>query len=154
MAPIKHGKSGTPLYNVWKSMRQRCNNPKSSDYRWYGQLGINVCREWDDYQVFEKWALESGYQRGLTIDRKNENRNYCPDNCAWITIIEQQNHKRNRTIITYNGETKSLVEWAKIRNISPQILRDRMHRKWPISKMLTTPNNGPGRYERRRPLGG
>lgn len=69
MAPIKHGGSGTPLYNVWKSMRQRCNNRKSHDYKWYGMDGVKICEEWDDFARFRKWATENGYKSGLTIDR-------------------------------------------------------------------------------------
>ncbi len=106
MAKIKHGKAGTPLYNVWKSMRQRCNNPKCHDYRWYGGLGITVCDEWNDYEAFEQWAIKNGYKLGLTIDRNDENYSYSPNNCLWITIVEQQKHKRNRIMLTHNGDTK------------------------------------------------
>lgn len=93
MARIKHGGCGTALYNVWKSMRQRCNNPNCSDYAWYGEKGILVCEEWDDFSAFREWALLSGYKKGLTIERKSGVGPYSPENCIWITIEEQQKTK-------------------------------------------------------------
>ena len=90
-----HGYSKEPLYMVWKTMRQRCYNPKQHDYKWYGAKGVTVCEAWNDYATFRKWAFENGYKAGLTIDRIDFNREYSPDNCRWITIQEQQKNKSN-----------------------------------------------------------
>lgn len=89
-----HGGSYTPLYAVFKAMHQRCENPNDHSYKWYGARGISVCDTWKDFKVFQQWALVSGYKKGLTIERKNGDGNYCPENCAWITIQEQQKNRR------------------------------------------------------------
>ena len=91
----KHGYSKEPLYFVWKTMRQRCNNPNQHDYRWYGAKGVTICPEWDDYMAFREWALSHGYDGKLTIDRIDFNKGYSPDNCRFITIQEQQQNKSN-----------------------------------------------------------
>ena len=96
-AHTKHGGSREPLYYVLNMMRQRCENPKNKDFEYYGGRGISVCAAWKDYQTFRDWALKSGYAPGLTIDRINPDRDYCPENCRWITIEEQQKNRRPRT---------------------------------------------------------
>jgi hypothetical protein len=90
----KHGQWGTKLHYVWLAMRQRYNNPKCKDYPHWGGRGIQVCSEWNSFLTFEIWAHSHGYREGLTIERKNVNGNYCPENCTWITQAEQM---RNTT---------------------------------------------------------
>ena len=90
-----HGSSKEPLYFVWKTMRQRCLNPKQHDYKWYGAKGIKICKEWDDYTVFRECSMSNGYKKGLTIDRIDVDKDYGPDNCRWITIQEQQRNKKS-----------------------------------------------------------
>lgn len=90
-----HGYSKEPLYFVWKTMRQRCYNPRQHDYKWYGAKGVKIAEVWNDYTVFRSWSLENGYAHGLTIDRIDGNKDYGPDNCRWITIQEQQKNKSN-----------------------------------------------------------
>lgn len=100
-----HGGRFTRLYQTWKGMRQRTLNKKSTRYPNYGGRGISICKEWDDFCVFRKWAHENGYNENLEIDRINNDGNYEPFNCRWVTHAEQQ---RNTTrSILYNGETAS-----------------------------------------------
>ena len=86
---IKHGGRYTRLYAIWQSMKKRCENNKHKFYRYYGGKGITVCQEWaEDFPAFREWSLANGYAGNLTIDRKNSNSGYSPDNCQWITAAE------------------------------------------------------------------
>lgn len=90
-----HGKSQTPLYNVWRSMLDRCNNPTNHAYANYGGRGIHVADEWHDLDAFLLWATSSNYQTGLSIDRRDNESGYSPSNCRWATQTEQQRNRRS-----------------------------------------------------------
>lgn len=81
------------LYNTWSSMKQRCYNPKNNRYCYYGGKGISVCNDWIVFGGFKKWALESGYKEGMTVDRIDPSKNYSPDNCQWLSKSDN-NSKR------------------------------------------------------------
>lgn len=113
-----HGKSHTRLYKIWKDMRKRCysENKNSKNYKVYFAKGILITKEWDNFLVFEKWALENGYQEHLSIDRENNDGNYEPDNCRWV---EQKVQTRNTRLLNsvntsgYRGVTfnKKTQKW-------------------------------------------
>lgn len=146
MAPIKHGGSGTPLYNVWKSMRQRCNNSKSHAYRWYGMDGVKICEEWDNFANFREWALKNGYKSGLTIDRVNSHGPYSPENCRWVTIQEQQKNKRNVLKFLYLGDLYTVDTFCDKFGISKAMFYDRKHKGWSLNQIATTPKIPVGGY--------
>jgi hypothetical protein len=108
-------------------MKQRCGNENNTNYHSYGERGIRVCDEWfDDYETFRDWALENGYSDELTLDRRNNNGIYSPDNCRWADRYTQMNNRRNTRYITYNGETHSVSEWARILNVRRPVLNYRL----------------------------
>lgn len=93
----KHGMSGTRLHRIWTEMKTRCLNQNDCHYKWYGARGISVCDEWLDFVPFSEWALSNGYKDDLTIDRIDNDGNYEPSNCRWITQSEQCKNHRPRS---------------------------------------------------------
>ena len=103
----KHGLSRTRIYQCWSDMKARCLNPKHKWYGSYGGRGITVCEEWMQFMPFAEWAFCHGYADDLTIDRINNNGNYCPENCRWSTQHEQSMNKRHLKNATgYTGVHK------------------------------------------------
>lgn len=108
------GQKISSLYNSWQGMKRRCfsvNNPK---YPRYGGRGITVCKEWLDIIGFQKWALANGWKEGMSIDRIDNDKDYCPENCRWISISE-------------NSRKKSTT---KIDMITAQEIRSRINENW------------------------
>lgn len=137
-----HGQAHTRLYNIWQSMKQRCSLPSTSCYKYYGGRGIKVCEEWQKFEPFYHWAISNGYADNLTIDRINVNGNYEPSNCRWITIKEQASNTRRNHHITFNGETKTVKEWADKLGINHSTLLERLKRWDSVEEALTIPKGG------------
>lgn len=115
------------LYAVWVSMKQRCVNKKHKSYKNYGGRGVYFCEEWKDWKNFESWALINGYKHGLTIDRKDNNGGYTPNNCRWIKHVDNARNSRttklNRYKVAYIRSLHALgfcntIELSNIFNIS------------------------------------
>lgn len=108
-----HGMTGTRLYYCWNSMWSRCLYKTVGSYRLYGGRGISVCKEWSTFEGFKKWALANGYKSNLTLDRKNNNRGYCPSNCRWSTPTKQALNRRKRsgTSSKYIGVSREENRW-------------------------------------------
>lgn len=101
------------LYSKWKNMRQRCNNPRNKSYSYYGGKGIKVCEEWNSFEAFQEWAFQNGFKSGLSIDRKDNDKDYCPENCRFVSLDEQQRNKCNNRYVEYNGKTYTLCHLAR-----------------------------------------
>lgn len=107
-----HGMTDTRLYYEWCNMKSRCNYPKNIMYKSYGGRGVKVCEEWDKFENFMDWALSHGYADNLTIERKDVNGNYEPNNCEWIPLKEQYLNRTDSRLITAFGKTQTIKEWA------------------------------------------
>lgn len=111
----KHGYRRTRLYGIWCAIKTRCCNNKFKEYHNYGGRGIAICEEWkDNFQVFYDWAMANGYAENLTIDRFDNDGNYEPSNCRWITTKQNSRNRSNNVFLTVNGETKCVAEWCEV----------------------------------------
>lgn len=135
----KHGEIKTRLYRIWGNMCNRCTNPNNPAWKNYGGRGISVCDEWKEYINFRDWAFANGYTPNLTIDRINNNGNYCPSNCRWADTYTQANNKRNNRVIEYHGQTKTLNEWSKYLGIPYKDLHNRIRLGWDIKRAFEQP---------------
>lgn len=103
------------LKSIFSGMKTRCYNPDDKEYPWYGARGIKICNEWlNNPKSFEEWALLNGYDDTLTINRKDENKDYCPENCEWITLEDNAKYKSTTSLIDVDGEIHTGKDWARI----------------------------------------
>jgi hypothetical protein len=136
-----HGLYYTRIYKIWNGMVDRCRRKKNKSYKNYGGRGISVCEEWrNDFMAFYKWSINNGYSDNLTIERNDVNGNYDPRNCKWITHAEQALNRRDSHLVTYNGITKTIAEWARDLQINYNTLLNRINTyQWSIVKAFTEP---------------
>lgn len=127
------------LYSIWSDMRRRCNNPTRKGAENYALKHIRVCDEWNDFAVFQTWALAHGYTDTMTIERHDNAKGYSPENCSWIPKAEQSKNRDSNHYITFQGKTLTLTDWAKELNINRSTLSGRFSRGWSIEQALTTP---------------
>ncbi len=128
------------IYEVWKSMVRRCTCPTHKSFHRYGARGITVCEEWLTFQNFYDWSVNNGYQRGLQLDRQNNDIGYCPENCCFVTPKVNANNRSTNHRITYKGETHTLTEWAELLNMDNHVLRNRIVTlNWSVDRAFTQP---------------
>lgn len=123
---ITHGLSKSPEYHAWNEMKKRCNNPNSNTYNYYGGRGIKVCDRWQT--SFENFLKDMGNKPTPqhSIDRKNVEKGYSPDNCRWATWQEQASNRHGNRYLTVNGEQKTITEWSRIYNIERKTVSHRI----------------------------
>jgi len=123
----KHGMYQTRFYNIWRGMKSRCNNKNDANYKKYGGRGITICERWLKFESF-LLDMKDGYLDELQIDRIDNDGNYEPSNCRWATRKENNRNRRGNRLITYNGETKTLTEWAEILKIDKRRLGEKLNK--------------------------
>lgn len=136
---FKDGRTKNPLYGIWKKMLDRCENPSAKHYDRYGGRGIKVCDEWHDFWKFVSWSDSvGGRPKGYTIDRIDNDGDYCPDNCRWADWNTQTSNKSSNRYIEFNGKKQTIHQWAIETGLNEQTLTNRINRGWPIEKALTS----------------
>lgn len=132
-------------YSVWTGMLARCNNRNSKDYKNYGQRGVSVCSRWESFELFcEDMGPRPSPQH--SIDRIDNNGNYCPENCRWATPVRQSNNKRNNVVLTLNGQSNTIAEWSRELGINVTTLHYRYSAGMSVEDILCKKDR---RHERR-----
>lgn len=133
-----HGLSKTRLDNIYYGIKARCLNPNDPAYKDYGGRGITICQEWlNDRTKFFEWALNNGFKENLTIDRINNNGNYEPSNCRWVDMKIQSRNRRSNHLINFDGEIKTITDWAETLKMPYSRLKSRLKRGWSLNKAFT-----------------
>lgn len=133
-----HGLTSTSEYNTWCSMKKRCGQKNHKQYKHYGGRGIFVCDRW--INSFENFIEDMGFKpsKEYSLDRKNNELGYSKENCRWATKKEQCRNQRTNVLITYNGETKCVSEWAEKLGVSRERLNHRVFvARWDLEKAMT-----------------
>lgn len=134
----KHHLSNTRIYRIYKKMMRRCYSPDEPAYKNYGARGISVCDEWkESVENFFEWSIANGYSNELTIDRIDNDGDYCPSNCRWTTAKIQNMNRRSNIDITINGKTKTLTEWACQFGVPYKRVYARIQSGWSVLDALT-----------------
>lgn len=134
-----HGMAKSTEFHIYNSMVQRCTNPNSHAYGDYGGRGIYVCERW--LESFENFFADMGSRpQGTSLDRRDNNLGYCPENCRWATKHEQANNTRANRVIEFRGERMTMSQWARKSNLQIQTLHNRLLLGWTVERALTTPS--------------
>jgi hypothetical protein len=136
-----HNLSSDPIYTLWNKIKERCNNPKIQCYPRYGGRGIKMCDDWlNDFTSFYSWCINNGYKVGLQIDRINNNGNYSPDNCRFVTRrVNCFNRTTNRKYL-FDGKELTGLELEGISKVPPDLIARRVRKGWSVQRAISTPN--------------
>ena len=134
-----HGMRHTPEYNTHQLMKRRCYEKTNEHYKYYGSRGIKVCDRW--LESFENFYEDMGPKpsKKHSLDRIDNDGDYCPENCKWSTHTQQTNNTRKNVFVEIDGIQKTLVQWSDFFKIDYGVVRMRIHRGWSVHKALTTP---------------
>lgn len=124
--------------DCWYRIKNRCDNEKWPGYKNYGGRGITYCTKWKTFEGFME-DMGKTYKEGLSIDRINNNGNYCKKNCRWTDMVTQENNRRDNHKIIYKGVTMTISQWARKLNTYPQRITQRLKRGWSVNKIMTIP---------------
>lgn len=132
--------SGDPIQTIWSGMKQRCYDKNQLSYATYGGRGISIYDEWiNDPIKFYEWAYENGFHKGMSIERIDNNKGYCPENCTFIKLSEQSKNRRTNHKITINGETDTMAGWCRRFGINRNTVKARIARGYSEIEALTKP---------------
>ena len=140
----KHGFARHRLYSLYYGIKYRCNNKNCPEYFRYGGRGIKICDEWlgkKGFENFKDWALSNGYADNLSIDRIDNNGNYCPENCRWVDRFTQQNNTRKNKFYEYNGELLTLSQLSRKYSINVNTLFHRLKKYDSVKDAIEIPLN-------------
>lgn len=132
-----HTEAEKIIYHTFSQMKRRCYKSKCKAYKNYGARGIKIYDKWlKEPKLFYEWSIDNGWEKGLSIDRINVNRDYKPNNCRWVSNLVQQNNKRNNRYLEYKGQIHTTAEWSRILNIPKGTIADRLKKGWETEKIL------------------
>ena len=135
-----HGLTKHQLYKTWRGMVSRCNNLNSTNYSRYGGIGITVCPPWLKFENFYQ-DMGNTYREGLSIDRIDNKKGYCKDNCRWATPQEQNRNRGSNRSVVYRGETRIIIEWCELLKISYASTLKRLEAGWTVERAFELPKN-------------
>lgn len=141
-----HAMSNTRLYEIWSDLKRRCSNPNHRAFDRYGGRGIKFCAEWAEFLPFYVWSVANGYSETLTIERVDNDGDYCPENCRWATRKDQANNKSITVFYELDGVKYTLPQLCEKCGISYGTLYTRINKHgWSVKAAITTPVRGGGR---------
>lgn len=137
-----HGVSHLKLHTVWRGIRNRCYSHNNTMFHRYGGRGIIMCEAWkNDFMIFHNWCCENGWEEGLTIDRRDNDGNYEPLNCRFVSKVVNNNNQERNLIVTYNGEKIPFSILLRKLNLHSKYstYHSRLKKGWPLDKVLSVP---------------
>lgn len=143
---MKHGHTSqrvSPTYTSWQRMKDRCTNPNNIVYHRYGAIGVTYDPRWEDFSAFLSDMGER--PEGCTLDREYNDKPYCKSNCRWATPQQQSNNRKSNKILEFEGESKTVAEWARHLGVSRFTLYNRIKLGWTPEEVLSFP-----KYRHRR----